>query len=498
MSNINFSTFHNVIAGTLRSSNRLGHGINPSTRKPLWPVPLSSSEDLEIAVTAASTAFTSWSSTPWAQRQASLKQARDILHTHRAEMAEIISFEGGKPPLFAQLEVAHAMDFLDFYASQPSFEPEIIQDTPDLRLTLTHEPLGTVGAIIPWNFPLVLAIGKLAPALLAGNCVIAKPSPFTPYSLLKFAELVLPVFPASVLQTLHGDDALGPNMCEHPGITKISFTGSTATGKKIMAAASKTLKDVTLELGGNSASVVCADVDVGVVAREVALGSFFNSGQLCVASKRVYVHQDIYEEFLCTMVDIVKGWKVGAPREDGVILGPLQNEMQYNVVRVCTWGEQPVVGDTNGEGGFFLHPAIVDNPPDDSLVVRGRLLVCHTLTLLLVLPSIMDKLMTSLGPIVPVLSWSNEDELLARVNDTSTGLGGAVWSANEDRAQRIAARIEAGTIWINSFEKPLPQAYLAGHKESGFGGEWGRKGLMAYCKPKMVHYYKCTVSGSRL
>jgi acyl-CoA reductase-like NAD-dependent aldehyde dehydrogenase len=245
---------------------------------------------------------------------------------------------------------------------------------------LTYGPIGVVGAICPWNYPLVLAVGKIVPALLAGNCVITKPSPYTPYSIIKFTEIICHIFPAGVIQAMHGGDDLGPRMCNHPAIQKISFTGSTATGKKIMASASSGLKNITLELGGNSASIIFPDVDIDIVAPQVALGSFFNSGQLCVASKRVYVHKDIYDAFLRKMVEVVKSWKVGSPTTPGgVMLGPVQNEMQYNVVRsilkdsidkgyrFALGGQLPADASS-----FIIPPSIVDNPPDDSLVVKAE------------------------------------------------------------------------------------------------------------------------------
>jgi acyl-CoA reductase-like NAD-dependent aldehyde dehydrogenase len=253
-----------------------------------------------------------------------------------------------------------------------------VQDDEDLRLTLHHEPYGVVGAIVPWNYPVVLAVGKIAPALLTGNCVIAKPSPFTPYSLLKLAEIIKPAFPDSVLQVLNGDDTLGPRICEHEGIQKISFTGSTDTGKKIMATASKTLKNVTLELSGNSASIICPDVNVDVVAPQVAVGSFFNSGQLCVASKRIYVHSDIYDEFLDKFVSAVRSWGVGLPGVDKeIMLGPLQNEMQYSKVKslyeetasgghTFALGADQIFQDSN----FLVQPTIIREPAENANVVQ--------------------------------------------------------------------------------------------------------------------------------
>lgn len=282
-------------------------------------------------------------------------------------------------------------------ASQEPLEDRVIQDDDELLLTLHQRPVGVVVAICPWNYPLVLAMGKIAAALITGNCVIVKPSPFTPYSILKFVELTRDIFPPGVLQALNGDDTLGPALCSHRGIDKISFTGSIATGKKIAETAAKTLTPVTLELGGNSASIICPDVDPAVVAPQVAVGSFLNSGQLCVASKRVYVHEDIYDEFLKAMVESVKQWKVGPTSglEAGIMLGPIQNEMQYNIVRrffhdASQNGYTFALGSHQQEGSadsFLIKPAIIDNPPDDALVVTGEAFGKST-TGFLVLPRI--------------------------------------------------------------------------------------------------------------
>lgn len=237
-----------------------------------------------------------------------------------------------------------------------------------------------VAAICPWNYPLVLAIGKLAAALITGNCIIIKPSPFTPYSILKVVELFQSAFPPGVAQALNGDQ-IGPALCIHTGINKITFTGSTATGKKISEVAGKLLKPVTLELSGNSASIVCADVDPKVVAPQVALGSFMNSGQFCVASKRIFVHEDIYDEFLKVMVETVKQWTVAptSTLEPGIMLGPVQNQMQYDIVKgffedASQNGYKFALGSHTNEShdGFVIKPAIIDNPPDNSLVVTGE------------------------------------------------------------------------------------------------------------------------------
>jgi acyl-CoA reductase-like NAD-dependent aldehyde dehydrogenase len=252
----------------------------------------------------------------------------------------------------------------------------VIQDDHELRITERYKPIGVVGAICPWNFPLVLAVGKIGAALVTGNCVIVKPSPFTPYSILKLAEIALDIFPPGVFQAINGDDKFGPLLVAHPGIGKISFTGSTNTGKRIMQSASQTLKNVTLELGGNNATIVCSDVNIATVAPEIALGAFFNSGQVCVASKRIYVHRDIYSEFLEAITAVVKSWKVGPVYDQDVTIGPVQNQTQYAIVREffedCHRnGYKFATGDEGSLSGkgYLIQPAIIDNPPDTSRIV---------------------------------------------------------------------------------------------------------------------------------
>jgi acyl-CoA reductase-like NAD-dependent aldehyde dehydrogenase len=241
----------------------------------------------------------------------------------------------------------------------------------------------------------------------------------------------------------------------HPGIAKISFTGSIATGKKIMAACAPTLKRVTLELGGNDASIVLPDVDVKKIAPELVMGAFQNSGQVCVATKRIYIHESIYDEMLKAMVEFTKTIKVGDP-ESGSLLGPIQNQMQYEKVKnmfkdTKDKGYKFAVGaaDVSDGKGFFIQPTIIDNPPNDSRIIQEE----------------------PFGPIVPTQPWSDEEEVIKRANSSLAGLGACVWGNDVEHAERIAKRLEAGSVFVNSWEKPTPQALFGGHKESGIGGE---------------------------
>lgn len=262
-------------------------------------------------------------------------------------------------------------------ASHPKLETKVVTDNDELQLTVRYVPIGVVAAICPFSDPLMLAVGKIAPALITGNIIIVKPSPFTPYSTLKFVEYIQSLFPPGVIQALNGDEKLGPVLVEHPNIQKISFTGSVETGKRVMAAASKTLKRVTLSLGGNCACIVCPDVEVSLVAPQVAVGAFLNSGQFCLANRRIYVHEGIYNDFMQHMMDSVKLWKAGPPSSETAMLGPVQNERRYRVIKDVFEDSQrsghrfPLSGGAAGdEKCFIIQPAIIDRPPEDSRVVR--------------------------------------------------------------------------------------------------------------------------------
>lgn len=405
---VSFETYDNIINGERRSGSSKTQGIDPSTGEPLWDVAAASKDELNEAVVAAQKAFPEWSRTTWEHRQSLLTKLKEVVLSYTDELTELVMKEAGKPVSISMLRLYSNLNFwnrecspmersctllgssismvgsmttnmtfaYNYVANAKLPERTVIQDDDEVLITERYVPIGVVGAICPWNFPLVLATGKIAAALVTGNCVIVKPSPFTPYSVLKLAEMAQDIFPPGVLQALNGDDKLGPLIVSHPGIGKISFTGSTATGKRIMEAASKTLKNVTLELGGNNATIICPDINIEKVASQVALGAFFNSGQLCVASKRIYVHEDIYAEFLKALTAVVKSWKTGPVSQQDVMLGPVQNKQQSDIIQSfhddCKKNGYTYALGSEGKmegGGFSFHPAIIDNPPDSSKIV---------------------------------------------------------------------------------------------------------------------------------
>merc|ERR1712072_1511905 len=420
VSNIAWDTFHNIVDGKPRDGKAKHHGVNPVTGEQLWPVPIGTQQDVDEAVDAAQKAFESWSQVPLEKRKSLIEKFKDHYMAYNDEMIDLMCQETGKPRQFATFEVKAAAGFFDHHLSLEI--PEERSEDEEKVMTTRYTPLGVVGAICPWNFPIILSLGKIIPALLTGNSIIVKPSPYTPYTTLKIVELAQEVLPPGVLQALGGDDKLGPMLTQHPGIAKISFTGSIATGKKIMAACASTLKRVTLELGGNDASIILPDVDVKKIAPEIVMGAFQNSGQVCVATKRIYIHQDIYQDMLNEMVNFTKSIKVGSP-DSGALLGPIQNQMQYEKVKEFFADTKKnnynfAVGESEVAPGksFFVQPTIIDNPPNDSRIITEE----------------------PFGPIVPTQPWSDEEEVIKRANNTNAGLGACVWGKDIERAERMA------------------------------------------------------------
>jgi len=375
--------------------------------------------------------------------------------------------------MFAKAETASAVQWI---RTLSGFElpEEIVEEDDTKKIIVRHTPLGVAVGIVPWNFPIQLAVGKITPSVVTGNPIIIKPSPFTPYCDLKLGELAQQFFPPGVIQVLSGDDNLGPWLTAHPGPDKISFTGSTVTGKKVMESASKTLKRVTLELGGKDPTIICPDVDIATVAPKVATLAFLNSGQICLAIKRIYVHEDIYEPFLKAMVEFTKTLKVGDGAEEGTFLGPVQNSMQYEKVKtfftdIEKAGQKVAVGGVNEDKpGYFITPTLIDRPAEDSKLATEE----------------------PFGPIVPVMTWKDEQEVIDRANATKMGLGASVWATNLDTANRIAMSLEAGSVWVNTHLELDPRAPFGGHKESGVGFEWSAAGLKAYCNSQTLYLKK--------
>ena len=439
---------------------------NPATGAVFATVPDADEAALDAAVAAARSAFAAWRQTPWAERAAIVSKIGETIALNAAELSAMLTREQGKPADQAKTEIMTSAHWLRSTATLTLPDRET-ETEPGRKHSTRYVPIGVVAAISPWNFPVALSAFKIGPALLAGNTMVLKPSPFTPMTVLRIGELVRDFVPAGVLDIITGGDALGPLMTAHPGFDKVSFTGSTATGKRVMAAAASSLKRLTLELGGNDAAIVMPDVSIEVTAEKVFRSAFANSGQICIATKRAYVHDAIYDEFRDALARLVVSAKVGDGSEFGSTHGPIQNRPQFDrlndLVADCVAnGFAMIQGEAPTGAGYFLPLTLVDNPPQESRIVQEE----------------------QFGPILPLIRFSDVDDVIAKVNDSDMGLAGTIWSRDIDVALKLAERMDTGNVWINEALALSPFMAFAGHKQSGLGVENGIEGLMAYTEPK--------------
>ena len=470
--------YKNLINGEMVGTSEVLDVINPANEEVIGQVPACGEAELNSAVSAARAAFKTWSKTPIEERRKVVQAIAGVINENNDELFRLLTAEQGKPHAQAQGEIAGAAYMAGSQATL-DMDDEINEDT-EQRLSRTRRvPVGVVGGIVPWNFPIMMAVQKIAPALLSGCTIVLKPSPFTPLTTLRLAELIKDVAPAGVVNIITGEDSLGPLITSHPDIDKITFTGSTATGKKIMEGASKDLKRITLELGGNDASIVLPDANVEKVAEQLFWSSFTNAGQICVAAKRIYIHEDIYDELSAAIAAYAKNVKVGDGSQQGTAVGPVQNKKQYERVLELVQDAKDngykflVGGEQKEEGipGYYVPITILDNPPEDArIVAEGQF-----------------------GPVMPLMKFSTTDEAISRANASEYGLAGAVWTANPDEGVRVAEQLETGTVWVNEFLHLSPFAPFGGHKQSGFGAEYGKEGLLEFTYPQVITVKKDNV-----
>ena len=454
--------------------------LNPATGQVIGSAPDCTPEQLDAAVAAARKAFPAWSATPIEKRREALLGIAGVLGGNVEELKRLLTSEQGKPHEGAMGDILGGAYWCQA-TSTLEIPEKVVEESAERHGITRHVPIGVVGAIAPWNFPIILAMFKVAPALLAGNTVVLKPSPFTPLTTLRMGELLRGVLPDGVLNIVTGGDALGPWMTSHPGIDKISFTGSSATGRKVMASASETLKRVTLELGGNDAAIVLPDVDVAEVAEKLFWAAFGNSGQICIATKRMYVHKDIYEPLKTAIVDYAKTVKMGDGAEQGTQLGPINNKLQYERVLDLIADSKAkgykflMGGDVSPAPGYFVPITIIDNPPENSRIVQEE----------------------QFGPVLPLLSFDTLEEAIDRANASPYGLGASIWTADEAKALDISSRIAAGTVWINETQHLSPLGAFGGHKQSGLGSEGALEGLLEYTNTQTVYVKKPAVAAAQ-
>src|SRR5262245_24374693 len=446
--------------------------INPAKGEPFATVPRGTKAHVDEAVAAASKAYQTWRKDE-ALRRAKLAECAKVLQARVQDIGKVLSMEQGKPLQAAVGEVFGASIWFSYYAGFKP-QPEILQDDDSKRIEVVRKPLGVVAAITPWNFPVILMSWKVAPALLAGNTIVLKPSPYTPITSLMVAEALREVRPAGVLNVLSGGNELGAQLASHPDVRKISFTGSVATGKKVAIMAAEDLKRVTLELGGNDPAIVLDDVDPNAIAEKLFWGAFQNSGQVCTAIKRLYVHEKVYEPILSKLVERAKKTKIGPGLEEGVELGPINNKMQLERVMSLVDdarknGATVAAGGTRLEGsGYFYPPTIVTGAHEGMRLVDEE----------------------QFGMALPIVKYSKLEDAIGQANRTHYGLGGSVWTSNLQRGMELVQELESGTGWVNQHMDVTPIAPFGGSKWSGLGYENGRYGYEAFTDLQVVNASK--------
>jgi len=447
--------------------------INPATGQPFITVARADQAQLEEAVAAARAAAPGWAALGYAARGVLIARLADAMAAEQDALAHLLTTEQGKPLAQAQGEVRAGIFQLRHYAAQTG-EPIVLRETADCRIVEHRTPLGVVAAITPWNFPVLMVTQKIGPALITGNTVVLKPAPTTPVCALRIAELAAGIFPAGVLNVIVDANDLGGALSNHPDVAKVSFTGSTATGRKVMAAGADSLKRITLELGGNDAAIVLDDMDPREIAPKLFNGAMMNAGQVCLAIKRVYAPDAIYDELCAELARLAEAATVDDGTRQGAQIGPVQNRMQFEKLRsyledaeangTVIAGGKPLDRD-----GYFIAPTIVRDIPDDARLVREE----------------------QFGPVLPVLRYTDVDEVIARANTGDYGLGGTVWGKDLDRAVDVAMKIDSGTVWVNKHLDLPFDIPFGGAKQSGIGREGGDEGLAAYTQGHVVNIALC-------
>ena len=446
--------------------------INPAFGEPFATCARATRGHVDQAMEAATAAFGNWCKDEAFRRQ-KLKECAAAIQENVQEIASILSQEQGKPLNAATGEVFGASIWFSYFANL-ELKPEILQDDEQKRIRVVRKPIGVVAAITPWNFPVVLLSWKLAPALLAGNTVVAKPSPYTPLSSLMFANTLRDVLPAGVLNVLSGGNELGAEIVSHPSVRKISFTGSVATGKQIMSAAVQDLKRVTLELGGNDPAIVLDDIDPDTVLDGLFWGAFQNSGQVCTAIKRLYVHEKVYEPIVRGLIERAKSTKVGNGLEPDTQLGPINNQVQLErlmnmVEEALHSGARVETGGARLDGkGYFYPPTIVTDTHEGMRLVDEE----------------------QFGLALPIIRYKHLEDALEQANRSHYGLGGSIWTANLERGEELVQEIEAGTGWVNQHMDITPFAPFGGSKWSGIGYENGTWGYYSFTDIQVVNIRK--------
>ncbi|MGB3491164.1 MAG: aminobutyraldehyde dehydrogenase [Elainellaceae cyanobacterium] len=456
--------------------------VDPATGKTFATVALGTAKDVEQAVAIAKTAQKVWAKQPPGDRCLTLMKVADALDAHADELARLESQNTGKPlKLSADNDIPFSIDNLRFFAAAAR-RPEgtaAAEFAAGCTSFVRREPIGVVGAIAPWNYPFAMAMWKIAPALAAGNAIVIKPAPNTPVTTIRFAQIALEAgLPAGLINVVTGGAEVGEAICTHPDIRMVSFTGSTRTGQRVAELAAPRVKRLTLELGGKAPFLVFEDADIEAAAYGAVAGAYLNSGQDCTAATRIYVQESVFEAFLARFTELSEKVRLGAPFAEGTDIGPLVSETQrlkvhgyveaarQQGIRIATGGEMPA-----GEG-FFYPPTILVDAPQDAPCVQQEIF----------------------GPVVVVKRFSTEEEAIALGNDVAYGLAGSVWTLNVQRALRVSAALECGTVWVNEHLPIASEMPHGGFKQSGIGKDMSHYALEEHT---IVKHVMMDITGDR-
>lgn len=461
-----------LIGGELVDGDASMDVIDPATGASFMSVPRGSVRQAEQAIAAAKAAQPAWAKLSIDDRRTCLSAFADAIQDNADSLARTLVREQGKPLPEASGEIAFTVAFIRHF-NTIDVPVEVIQDDEVRRVELHRKPLGVVCAIMPWNFPVLLAAFKFPAALLMGNTFVLKPAPTTPVTSLMLGHLARDIFPAGVFNVVTDLNDLGPTLTDHPDVAKISFTGSGATGKKVMAAAASTLKRVSLELGGNDASIVLDDVDVSAVAPKIFAGAFMNAGQVCIAVKRVYAQSGIYDALCTELAKLADEAIVGDGLQQGTQIGPVQNAAQFAKAKTFLEsarreGRVIAGGDVTDGDGYFVRPTIVRDIDDGAFLVDQE----------------------QFAPILPVIRFDDVEDALRRTNNSDYGLGGSVWSSDPARAYDIARQIDSGMVWVNQHLDFGPHIPFGGAKQSGIGMELSTDGMLEFSQTAVINIAK--------
>ncbi len=470
---------HDLIIGGERpgaADGRTFETLDPATGEPIAVVAHAGAEDVDRAVRAARAAFEDgpWASMAAADRGALIQRLAQLVEEHADELAELESLDNGKPVTYAKVvDVGSAAGHLHYFAGWPTkIEGEVIPvRAPDTLCYTRKEPVGVCGQIVPWNFPLLMACWKVAPALAAGCTTVLKPAEQTPLTAIRLGELALEAgIPEGVLNVITGDGETGAALVDHPDVDKIAFTGSTVVGREIGAKTGRDLKRVTLELGGKSANIILPDADLDAAVKGSWTAIYFNSGQACNAGSRLFVPKENFDEVVSALAERAAGAQIGPGLDKGTQVGPLVSAEQLERVtgyiesgksegaELVTGGEAP------DGGGYFVAPTLFTTTSDDLKIAREEIF----------------------GPVLVAMPYETLDEVARRANDTEYGLAAGVWTRSLSSAHKLAARLRAGSIYINQWGMADASAPFGGFKASGVGREHGHAGLDAYLEVKTV------------